>query len=82
VSTFHAFVKEQDGRFYLQDGGSKNGTLVDGEPAAEREARQGTLLHPGVTILIGEVELIFLDAPGLCTLAKKVVKAQAQPARP
>jgi pSer/pThr/pTyr-binding forkhead associated (FHA) protein len=74
VSTFHAFVTRRDGGFRIQDGGSKNGTFVDDERAPPKDARDGIALVPGATVRLGSVELMFLDAEGLCKLVQRVAR--------
>jgi pSer/pThr/pTyr-binding forkhead associated (FHA) protein len=54
VSASHAKLQLREGVWTLADLGSTNGTKVDGEPV-----REETALSPGVTISIGEVQLLF-----------------------
>ncbi|MCG8587702.1 MAG: FHA domain-containing protein [Proteobacteria bacterium] len=70
VSRFHAFAKHgDDGGFLLQDAGSTNGTTVDGVSVAARGAGAPTLLTPGATVRMGQVEFTYTDAAGLRTFA-------------
>ncbi len=59
VSGEHAVVRRCGADFYIEDLGSTNGTLVNGQPARKR------LLHAGDSIEIGEYRLKFLaDSDG------------------
>jgi transcriptional regulator with PAS, ATPase and Fis domain len=45
VSARHARVRQQGGTFFIQDLGSRNGTLVDGQPVSSpRELRDGAIV--------------------------------------
>ena len=55
VSRLHARIERRDGTIYLEDLGSRNGTLVNGKPIA-REA----LLSPGDQVRIGSTEIVFV----------------------
>jgi pSer/pThr/pTyr-binding forkhead associated (FHA) protein len=54
VSRFHAWVTFEQERFWVEDLGSTNGTLLNGEPLRRRE-----LLASGDKIKIGESEMTF-----------------------
>ena len=54
VSRFHAWITFEQGRFWVEDLGSTNGTLLNGEPLKRRE-----LLACGDKIKIGESEMTF-----------------------
>ena len=56
VSRQHAVLVEQNGKLYIEDRNSGNGTKVNG-----REVSVGgtpTPLHPGDRLTLGEVELL------------------------
>lgn len=59
ISRQHARITVDNGRAFLEDLGSKNGTLLNGRPVGERER-----LHDGDRILLGEgiVALQFIEA--------------------
>jgi pSer/pThr/pTyr-binding forkhead associated (FHA) protein len=61
VSRFHAWITYEQERFWVEDLGSTNGTLLNGEPLRRRE-----LLASGDKIKIGESEMTFelLDKTG------------------
>lgn len=62
VSRFHAFFRRRQGRWFLCDAGSSNGTRVHGkrlELRSEREVRSATPLH------FGGVEMTFYVADAL-----------------
>jgi serine phosphatase RsbU (regulator of sigma subunit) len=57
LSRHHAEVRRQEGAFYLQDLGSKNGTLLNGEPVGDvRRLRHGDV------IALGEHRLTFVES--------------------
>ena len=62
VSRLHAFFKHKDGRWTVADGGSKNGTRLDGEPLEARRERE---VASGQRVRVGEIELTFYTAPEL-----------------
>lgn len=54
ASREHALITFEDGRFWLQDLGSTNGTLLNGRPVTKRLA-----LSPGDTVTVGRTEVVF-----------------------
>jgi DNA-binding NtrC family response regulator len=71
VSRFHCRLHlRDDGRLWLRDLGSRNGTFVDGLRVAEAELSPGAVLRVGDTslrILRDDAELCALELPGLCS---------------
>jgi hypothetical protein len=68
VSRRHATFRERDGRWVVQDAGSKNGTRVDGsrlEPEIEQP------LRAGARVRVGDVETRFYPAPDLFELLQR-----------
>jgi len=72
VSSRHAEVLERDGKLWARDLGSKNGTLVNGEPVEERALVSGDILRLGPTgprfMVTGRQNLahtLFVDARAL-----------------
>ncbi len=57
VSSHHAEILVQDGAAWLRDGGSTNGTFVNGEQVAEHT------LQPGDEIHFGSVRTTFAASP-------------------
>lgn len=55
VSRHHSWVLQMQGGYWIEDLGSTNGTLVNGELLGER--RQ---INPGDRLTIGKTELIFV----------------------
>lgn len=55
ISRHHAWVLQMQGGYYVEDLGSTNGTLLNGELLAER--RQ---ISPGDRITFGKTELVFV----------------------
>ncbi|MBI3179622.1 MAG: FHA domain-containing protein [Deltaproteobacteria bacterium] len=77
VSRFHAYVTvDAAGRFLLYDSGSRNGTMVNEKPAPARGEGQGLELEPGARVRLGRIEMTFVKAPELRTLAQKLRKAK------
>ena len=60
VSRFHAFFRVHEDRVDLSDGGSANGTLVEGKPLPAKGAAQ--IIIPGDRITFAHLEFVFLDA--------------------
>ncbi|MCC7071180.1 MAG: FHA domain-containing protein [Deltaproteobacteria bacterium] len=74
VSKFHAFVKEKDGAFTIQDARSRNGTTVNGETVAPRGDGPPTELSSRASVRFGVVHTSFLLAPDLMELARRMAK--------
>ena len=55
VSNAHAQIIVEQGRVIIKDLGSMNGTYINGTPVKEAE------LHPGESLRLGAVELVFQD---------------------
>jgi pSer/pThr/pTyr-binding forkhead associated (FHA) protein len=58
VSRRHAEVRRKDGRFYVHDMGSLNGTYVN------RDRVENTQLASGDELQVGKFKLVFFTAPG------------------
>ena len=70
VSRFHAFMKEgPNGDYQVLDGGSTNGTTVNGAFVASRGAGGPTTLKAGDNLRLGQVEFTFVDAEALRNFA-------------
>ncbi len=85
VSRAHLEISRRDGKFFLKDLNSENGTFVDGEPirpGKELEVKQGLPISIGMSVLcVGEgcteYILAFLDSLELSKeLSEKVGEAQ------
>lgn len=73
MSRFHAFVRcGANGRWYLQDAKSKNGTTVDGVPVPRRGEGNAVELRPGARVMFGSVSVHFADARELMMMARLV----------
>ncbi len=57
VSRYHAELRLREGRYYLRDLRSTNGTLVNGRPVVEEP------LKPGDLVSLGGLELLFQAEP-------------------
>ena len=66
LSRKHFVISERPGGFTLQDLGSKNGTLVNGQPATE------LVLKPNDRIQAGGSTFVFME--GLTTISVKIEK--------
>jgi hypothetical protein len=66
VSRFHAFAKPgPDGALVIQDAGSTNGTMVNGESVLTTGAGPARRLKPGDNVRLGHIEMTFTDARAL-----------------
>lgn len=72
VSKFHAFIKEKDGVFSIQDARSRNGTTVNGEPVAPRGDGAPTVLASRTAVRFGVVHASFLLVADLMELARRL----------
>ena len=68
VSKLHAAIELREGRIFVRDLGSTNGTIVDGRTLRDAE----TEIHDGDRIQIG---------PAVCTLSQAHDKARGRPGR-
>lgn len=72
VSKFHAFFRRSEKEeFVLQDGGSKNGTAVDGEEVPEKNKGGPVIVESGMRLRFGSVEMTFLAAAEFVDLVKR-----------
>jgi DNA-binding NtrC family response regulator len=90
VSSVHARLLRRDGRWFVADAGSTNGTLVNGAPCTETALRDGDLLEVGRTLLwyrdaaprgaLEEMDSrqVNAAAPGLATIAPAMSAAIAE----
>jgi len=65
VSRFHAFVKQSEGRFQIQDARSANGTTVNSSSVPAQGHGPAVDLKSGDSVRLGQVELTFLSAQAL-----------------
>jgi hypothetical protein len=67
VSKYHAYFTGPDaeGRCWLTDAGSTNGTWLDARRLAPHEPAE---LVDGTDVAFGSTHFVFLTAPGLCAL--------------
>lgn len=70
VSKFHAYLRETEEGFVLQDGGSRNGTTRNDVPVAARGHGKPVVLAPGDRVKFGAVTLTFMRAEGLLELVR------------
>jgi hypothetical protein len=71
VSKFHAFLREVDGVFLLQDANSHNGTFVNDTRVAAQRMGPPVPLRNGDSIRFGTVQCSFVDAAGLFQLLSR-----------
>ena len=69
VSRLHAFFKHRGDRWEVADGGSKNGTSLDGHPLSPRREKP---IGSGQIVKIGDLELTFYTADDLFKLLSLV----------
>ncbi len=55
VSRRHAIIRDEGGRFVVQDQGSANGTQINGNPVTEEELQSGDLLSVGPVVFSVEL---------------------------
>lgn len=55
VSRKHAVIRDEGGRFFVQDQGSANGTQVNGNPVTEEELQSGDLVSVGPVVFSVEL---------------------------
>lgn len=71
VTKFHAFFRMENGKLGLCDAGSSNGTTANGKKVPKKG--DGVIVPTNKMVLrFGSVELVFVDAGGLCELALRV----------
>lgn len=71
LSIYHAFfMRSPDGRFFLQDAGSRNGTAVDGVPVPAAGRGRPVELATGARLRFGDQELTFLTTGAFCELVR------------
>jgi len=71
VSRLHVFFRHRGAIWQIADGGSKNGTFLDGAPLAPRRER---VLDSGQVVKIGELELTFYTAEELFKMLSLVTE--------
>lgn len=71
VSKFHAFFKEEDGKLFLQDAESRNGTFAAGLPVPTKKIGKPSDVVPGTKVKFGMLEFWLLDAADLQDLARR-----------
>lgn len=80
VSRQHANIQYVDGKFYVQDLGSKNGTRINGERIEKLE-----MLRSGDELTLGLSQFIFVLLPAKmlgASVSSKRTETIAEPAKP
>lgn len=73
ISEVQAFVrKADDGAYYIQDTGSRNGTFVNGEQVPAQGMGSAVLLSSGARVRLGQVKLTFLNAEQFYVLLNRL----------
>ena len=62
VSRLHVFFRHRGATWHVADGGSKNGTFLDGAPLSPRRER---VVESGQVVKVGDLELTFYTAEEL-----------------
>ncbi len=71
VSRFHSFFREREGRWYVCDAGSKNGTMLRGSALA---ARKEMPLDSGDAVRIGDIVTTFYLAGDLFDMLRSAAE--------
>ena len=77
ISVFHAELQQEEGKLFLRDTGSVNGTFLNGEPVTKR-----TEVKVGDTIRLHLVELQIIDPtkappePTAAPIKREILKAR------
>jgi hypothetical protein len=74
VSSFHAFFRHEDDRFFLQDAGSRNGTFVGEQKIAARGEGDAVELGDQTVLRFGSVTMTFLRASSFLEVAERLQK--------
>lgn len=74
LSKLHAFFRKDGDGFLLEDGGSRNGTLVNGAPVAVRGAGPAVRVPSPSLVRFGSVTVSFLMLPALCEMLRGLVR--------
>jgi pSer/pThr/pTyr-binding forkhead associated (FHA) protein len=73
ISTMHAFVRiDEDGKFYLQDMMSKNGTFVYNQRVPALGTGEPLPFATGDRIRLGTLKLTFLAAAEFITMVNQL----------
>ncbi len=71
ISKFHAFFKDDEGRFTLADGESRNGTFVEGERVNSAKRGKPTPLKSGALVKFGALEFRFIETADLIAVVRR-----------
>ncbi len=77
VSRRHVILNEEDGEFFVEDLGSRNGTLINNQPVHQR-----ALLRDGDKMLICDVLFEFRNPPSLLSSAAPASPSLLAPSQP
>ncbi len=77
ISKLHAIIREDDGRFTIEDANSANGTWVDTDAAPVRSARPPLPLRGGVEVRFGAVAFELWTAATLQRSARLLPRSAA-----
>ncbi len=73
VSEVHAFIRrEEDGAYYVQDTGSRNGTWVGDQQVPAQGVGEPVPLPSGARVRFGAVRLTFLSAEAIRNLMSRL----------
>jgi hypothetical protein len=74
ISEVQAFIrKADDGGYFIQDAGSRNGTFVNDDQVPAQGMGSAVLLNSGARLRLGQVKLIFLNAEQLYVLLNRLL---------
>jgi len=72
VSAVHAFIKQEQGNFLLQDMSSMNGSYINDQPVVPQGMGPAERLDSGARVRLGTVNLTFLEAPEFRNLVNRL----------
>ncbi len=74
VSKLHALLRKKEGKWWVQDADSANGTLLNEQKVPPRADGTGLALRPGDRLSFGAIQLHFHDIASLRQLIAETIK--------
>ncbi len=78
VSKFHAYFKEEDDHYFLQDAGSRNGTALDGKLVPTAKVGKPVEVQEGQEVRFANVRMRFLRGPAFRELIAKTSRVAGE----
>jgi pSer/pThr/pTyr-binding forkhead associated (FHA) protein len=76
VSRFHAFITQEQARYFVAAAGTKNGTFLNDLPLSLEAGSEPVELTAGSRIRFGSVELTFLRGAELFLMLKRLTRGK------